>query len=258
MKNKTLMVICLVWSCIANAQTNIFPSSGNVGIGTVSPTDKLTVEGQIKSGAILMTGWSQSPYSNSTWLRGSNGVGVFMTNENVSRWAGIKADGSFDVSSGKLFVDAASGNVGIGTGTPSDRVSIKQQLGSNAIGLYDNYDQLRLSIGQELYYQGNYIDSRNIDFKIKTSHVAGTGGTISFWTQNNGTLETEEKMRISAFGNVGIGTINPTDKLTVAGQIKSGAILMTGWSQSPYSNSTWLRGESGVGVFLTNASVSRW
>jgi len=258
-KSSLLIAVVLQFEGKLIAQaTNKIDSVGNVGIGTTSPTDKLTVEGQIKSGAILMTGWSNSPYSNSTWLRGASGVGIFMTNENVSRWAGIKADGSFDVSSGKLFVDGASGNVGIGTGATGDRISIKQQLGSNAIGLYDHYDQLRLSIGQELNYYGNYIDSRNIDFKIKSSQVSGTGGTISFWTQNNGTLDAEEKMRINPSGNVGIGTSNPTDKLTVAGQIKSGAILMTGWSQSPYNNSTWLRGASGVGVFMTNESVTRW
>nr|WP_315425082.1 hypothetical protein [uncultured Pedobacter sp.] len=43
-----------------------------------------------------------------------------------------------------------------------------------------------------------------------------TGGFISFSTNTN-----EEKLRIDAYGNVGIGTTNPTERLSVNGKVRA-------------------------------------
>lgn len=40
----------------------------------------------------------------------------------------VLADGSFDVSSGKLFVDGTTGNVGIGDGSPTERLSVSGNI----------------------------------------------------------------------------------------------------------------------------------
>jgi len=56
MRIKTILpLIVIVASNIGNAQTNTFPSSGNVGIGTIEPNAKLDVNGIIQAGSLNAT-----------------------------------------------------------------------------------------------------------------------------------------------------------------------------------------------------------
>lgn len=90
--------------------SNIFYSSGNVGIGTSSPNRPLTIQG---------TG------ASSQWLQ-------FMDSTGVHRWhlnhlnSGLNFAES-GVADGRLFL-AAGGNVGIGTATPAEKLHVMGNL----------------------------------------------------------------------------------------------------------------------------------
>jgi hypothetical protein len=82
-----------------NAQTNTFPSSGNVGIGTATPTYAL----DLNSGETLRIEGGTSANDNNSYFS-FGGSGTF----------GIDAPG---VINGRFAV-LGNGNVGIGTATP--------------------------------------------------------------------------------------------------------------------------------------------
>ena len=112
----------------ASAPTITFKAGGNLLIGTTSDVGaKLYVDGGIRAtGAILSGGlleftgaWSASPYNGSAWVRPPSGVGVFLVNNAISRWAGFTPTSDFDINGGAFFVESDNNNVGIGTTTPN-------------------------------------------------------------------------------------------------------------------------------------------
>ena len=94
-----------------------------------------------------------------------------------------------------------NGNVGIGTANPAAKLVVNGSINSNASILSDNF--------------GGYSGG---DTKLTTN----TGGTANllFYTQLS------EKLRITANGNVGIGTTTPDQKLTVNGTVHSKEVIV--------------------------------
>jgi len=249
MRNWILICWLLVSGSSLSAQ-NIFPASGNVGIGTTSPANKLTVEGQIESGPLLLKAWSQSPYANSSWLRGMSDVGVFLTNNNITRWAGIKADGSFDVSSGMLFIDGTTGNVGVGTSNPQFKLDVNGNVhhqGKLSIGT--TYNGFALNVAGNAYVIGGHTFINEGYGYLSASAVTGmfpSASDIVFRINNI------EQMRIDQNGNMGIGVSNPSEKISINGNVRAKKVIVsqTGWPDYVFDSSYSLRSLSEVESFI--------
>ncbi|MDQ0966829.1 hypothetical protein QFZ20_002232 [Flavobacterium sp. W4I14] len=124
-----------------------------------------------------------------------------------------------------------SGNVGIGTLNPSAKLSIA--LGAGAangtvglkIGSVDDYPSLELGV------ENNYdaqIRTFGNDLNIYAGHFRTIGSTstedheINFYTSKNGSTNWNTvKMVLTADGQLGIGTITPSEKLSVNGNIRA-------------------------------------
>ena len=94
---------------------NIFNLVGaNVGVGTISPAYKLDVTGEIRSTQTvysggnfeMLGGWSNSPFTNSSWVRAASGAGIFLVNNAITSVAGLKSDGTFYVSGASTFASS--------------------------------------------------------------------------------------------------------------------------------------------------------
>ena len=204
-----------------SSATNLFvKQSGNVGIGTTSPTHKLEVRGgdvhfenASSSNTFLdVKGSSANGYiraysdSNSVWLYqgGSNSYLQAQSGSTLRLGSGT-ANVVITDTSGEVM-RTSSGNVGIGTTSPARKLSI-QGDNNTALSITSpntNYVQLALGDTDDDNYGQIILDNSTNKLQIQN----GGGSTVS---DRGITLDSSE--------NVGIGTASPSEKLEVSGKI---------------------------------------
>ena len=187
-------------------------NSGNVGIGTTSPLQKLDVNGNISLGS-----WTK-PGSTYVGLRrnddGSFGVGgdsglVIESYNHASPYAGDYSQRihlrTHLYNGGSHNVLTAYGlNVGIGTTSPADTIGYGKALdiqSSTGAAVY-----LRDSDNPTTQYGFLAYDGNDNGLKLNNEN---SSGFIRFNTAGS------ERMRITSGGNIGIGTTSPGQALTL-------------------------------------------
>jgi hypothetical protein len=173
-------------------------SSGNVGIGTSSPSTygKLAVSGNLYAGDTTST-------SDGTITIGSNGAGsvaITRTGTGATNSA-MTFSTTFSTLQERMRIDS-SGNVGIGTSSPLAKLDVSSTTLS----------EIRATISS--------VGAGNVARLALKSPVASYAWYVA---DNTNALvlydynATTERMRIDSSGNVGIGTSSPTQRLTVIG-----------------------------------------
>ena len=112
-------------------------------------------------------------------------------------------------------INNKSGNVGIGTTSPSNKLTVVSSTSSD-LATFDGADQMYLTLSEKGIPRG-YIGSfagnaEDVDFGT----YAGNLGAVHLTTND------EPKLTVINNGNVGIGTTSPTTKLEVNGFSKLG------------------------------------
>jgi hypothetical protein len=107
----------------------------------------------------------------------------------------------------RLRIDS-SGNVGIGTSSPSTPLHLSQGAANTFFTL-------------EAYAA---TQGATAGINVAREQLSGSESILSFWTNTGSALT--ERMRIDSSGNVGIGISNPTQKLT----LQNGTFQITGAS----------------------------
>jgi hypothetical protein len=162
-------------------------NTGNVGIGTSSPSGKLHV-----AGGDIFLGASYALKYNST---------SYITPENNVSGAEVSTGGVFVVKTGvspaeRLRVDA-SGNVGIGTSSPAYKLQINAS-GGNGLSLIGDVDnESSVLFGDSGSAAIGRLTYSNIDDSMRIF----TNGT--------------EKVRITSAGKVGINTTSALGQLNI-------------------------------------------
>jgi trimeric autotransporter adhesin len=180
-------------------------SAGNVGIGTSSPERRLHLRAPTTCDMTIQCGnttdysylyFGDSASATQGW------VGYYNTEDSM-RFGTNNAE--------RMRIDS-SGNVGIGTSSPQAPLDVSYGNASRA-------DTLRLTntntagYGSWLNFYGNYNGGYSFA-KIGTEND-GTGGSMRFHTADTSEVS-QERMRITSAGRVGIGTTSPNRALHVA------------------------------------------
>lgn len=186
-------------------------ASGNVGIGTPSPTALLHLRAASPVLRMATTGAVASGAAAYLQLDDSAGdsgyIGFGGINNTIDVWNRRPGDVRVATSNLERMRIGANGNVGVnGVADASVRVHVNP-AGGNGAGLHVG----SLATGITLWHSS--LDDPAI--------IYGSTSVLRFGTQTSlGAGGFVERMRLSASGNVGIGTDAPGARLDVAGNIR--------------------------------------
>lgn len=229
---KISTILLVIFVLQTSAQTNTFPTSGNVGIGTLSPSGKLQIlgnTGEQSQGQIHVVG-------NGETGPGDAYISFFEGAESNSKWSfGVKDnDNAFSISYG-LTMDAApkmvfkdvTGYVGIGTVNPTGKLQVKGGGGEQQQGQIHVVGNGELGPGDAYisFYEGAEPNSK--------WSVGVKDNDNAFSISHGLTMDAVPRMVImDDTGNIGIGTVNPgTWKLAVKGKIRAEEVKVeTNWA----------------------------
>jgi hypothetical protein len=260
-------------------------SSGNVGIGTSSPTSRVTISsGQFTSPALNIIGGGP----NQGWLRLGNNADIKGGDDLLGM--------TFTVGAAERMKIDSVGNVGIGTSSPTERLSLVstdtyqfsfKNSSASSIGA------IGYSSADNMLFYGNGTERMRIDASgnvgIGTSSVtpvfgttvkvynAGSGGTLEVGgatinarlfgsegagiagvgtttnTAFNFITNNAERMRIDGSGNVMVGTTATTSAFCVArGAGVAAAISLRGGNVAEASEFWVAQGSGGTEAYLYN------
>jgi hypothetical protein len=213
---------------------SIIGSSGNVGIGTTSPSQKLQVNGGVLSTLGLYSDFAFA--SNRNWSIETNAFGA-------GNWGGIAIKTStgngLDPNTIRFGIDSA-GNIGIGTTSPGYNLDVSGTGRFTNTLRSDKFLQIQgagttanegkgigLNITDDFGYVGNDSTTRYLNHygigihkPLQATISGGNGAYLSGYFGVDIFTAGNSRIHVNQTGNVGIGATDPQSKLQVNGGVQ--------------------------------------
>lgn len=236
--------------------------TGNVGIGTSSPTNVLEME---REGVVQLILNTKTPLGDSGIRFRQDGSTVGRILSRVDKSLGFFAGGSTE----RMRIDPA-GDVGIGTTAPAQKLHVsndgasavmvdsfgvnsqfigRSAMGTEAAPLDTTANAVLFGIAARGWVSGNWSATRGfIVVRAENAWTASDQSTyMRFETTASGTTSRTEKMRISSDGKVGIGIATPDAALSVVG-VSNGLIAKFGGNSSVFDRALQINAYSVYGI----------
>jgi len=202
----------------------------NVVVDASADLNSVTTVGNTTTNSIEITSAQASTSKLTGALKVSGGVGV---QGNVHVGSNLFVESNLEVGTANLFVDTTTGNVGIGTTNPQGLLHISSGTSGDAHLILEadtdnnnESDNPKIVFKQDGgYYTGEIgLTNNQMAFRNKTPNGGSVDGGFIFYSNVSAVSTTDineledtqvEVMRISADGNVGIGSNNPKTPLEV-------------------------------------------
>ena len=190
-------------------------TNGNVGIGTDIPSATLHLDGRTTE---LRIEDDDNPiikfYDDSTY------EGYFSTSGSDMYVRNITGNLFLGPSGGVTTINL-SGNLGIGTTSPSSRLTVYGDAFLEGSNRYLNFGTATGTGGYGLFDNAGTLQYKNSGgswtaFSTSTGNVSSAlQGQIGFYNASGNTISGTSSLFISQGGYVGIGTTSPLEKLTI-------------------------------------------
>ena len=251
---------------IINNETVRIDNSGNVGIGTTSPSEKLDVSGNTKISGSLNIGniLGNTPIGNLGFDSSGNvvtGTTGLVSDIYVSGGTYTAGTATFTNTTGGTFNVSGfiSGDTNIANTDLALTFNRSIDMNGWLFGMYDGAGldgfgptisfegalaaEPKLSLGHG-YYINPTSNNTILDIGVKNGKTGFTFSTNSV-----------EKVIIDINGDVGIGTTSPSEKLEVSGKTKTINFQMTSGATNGYvltsdasGNASWQASSGGVSI----------
>lgn len=253
MKKILLTLAIAITTYCSYSQTNTFPSSGYVGVGTTSPTNHLQV------GSVGSTGYGGNAIAVGD---GTNVVALhYGTNAYLVANGNLALGGNTNLSN-QLFL-SSGGNVGIGTNTPVSKATIaggdlEVENGQGRFKGWYNYNTgtgraMEIGISGGIGYLYNYDRTTLTEGDLTIGGAVKGGLTVK---GNTGDVGIGTTTPLSGGSNASWLTVNGTSTYG-GGLISSVAGVVKGYTgyYSSNTNSIAIQAVSGVDVTLEPAGA---
>ncbi len=236
-------------------------SSGNVGIGTITPANKLSVSGNVDFSGLLALGGAvvdTTKYLNLVITSSDISGPLYGVNSNVTR-SGVANyytyGGSF---TGNYTGAGASSSVIHGTGNYAYNNS-GNSLTGKLLGVYSNTNTTTTSSStNEMAFYGSvwnqgtltngyglYID--NLVHSGATTNSYGVYINTLYGTNTYGLYQSDSGNKNYLAGSVGIGTTSPSQKLEVNGGVRLNTVTAKPTCDASVRGTFWtVQGGTGV------------
>lgn len=240
----------LAQETVGGSESRLFinQDSGNIGLGSLNPDQKLQIEASSPTNIVGLKMLNNATVANNGWS-----IGHLQEEEDL-RDGGLSFNSIVDNSIERLFINP-SGHVGINEPLPQTKlhVSLPLEDPNSVIGLTEDSGVVNIGpITQSIVFdsqglqarQGEYI-GETLNLEVAALNLQRMGGDILIHGDNS--IENNQKVIITNEGYIGVGSLNPNERITIDGAIQlsntenlnEGTIRWTGIDFEGYNGELW-------------------